>query len=91
MPRPEPRTIDELSEGAHPVRVMCRVKGVSPAGYYAWKRRPASSRALEDERLADRIRRVHRGSRQRYGDSVQPRRTATRRECKFARVQWLRK
>ena len=48
------------SEGAHPVRVMCRVNGVSPAGYYAWKRRPVSARALEDERLAGQIRRAHR-------------------------------
>jgi len=46
---------------------MCRVNGVSPAGYYAWKRRPASARALEDERLADQIQRVHRDSRQTYG------------------------
>jgi transposase InsO family protein len=46
---------------------MCRVNGVSPAGYYAWKRRPVSARALEDERLADQIQRVHRDSRQTYG------------------------
>jgi putative transposase len=46
---------------------MCRVNGVSPAGYYAWKSRPASARALEDERLADQIQRVHRDSRQTYG------------------------
>lgn len=46
---------------------MCRVNGVSPAGYYAWKRRPVSARALEDQRLADQIERVHRDSRQTYG------------------------
>ena len=46
---------------------MCRVNGVSPAGYYAWKRRPVSARALEDERLAGQIRRAHRDSRQTYG------------------------
>ena len=46
---------------------MCRVNSVSPAGYYAWKRRPASVRSLEDERLASQIQRVHRDSRQTYG------------------------
>jgi transposase InsO family protein len=46
---------------------MCRVNGVSPAGYYAWKRRPASAREVEDQRLAGQIARVHRESRQTYG------------------------
>lgn len=46
---------------------MCRLYAVSPAGFYAWKRRPPSVRALEDERLANQIQRVHRDSRQTYG------------------------
>lgn len=46
---------------------MCRLYGVSPAGYYAWKRRPPSVRAVEDERLAGQIQRVHRDSRETYG------------------------
>lgn len=46
---------------------MCRVNGVSPAGYYAWKRRPASARVLEDQRLAEQIQRVHQDSRHTYG------------------------
>jgi putative transposase len=45
---------------------MCRVNAVSPAGYYAWKRRPVSARALEDQRLAAQIERVHRDSRRTY-------------------------
>jgi transposase InsO family protein len=46
---------------------MCRLYGVSPAGYYAWRRRPASTRSVEDERLVGRIRQVHHASRQTYG------------------------
>jgi len=46
---------------------MCRVYGVSAAGFYAWKRRAPSARAVEDERLEHQIRQVHQDSRQTYG------------------------
>lgn len=46
---------------------MCRLHGVSAAGFYAWCRRPASARSVEDQRLIGRIRQVHEGSRQTYG------------------------
>ena len=39
-----------------PVAVMCRVLGVSPSGYYAWVKRPASERAVTDAALIVEIR-----------------------------------
>ena len=49
------------------VRVMCSVLQVSTSGYYAWRGRPESARALADKALVEDIRRVHAGSRRRYG------------------------
>ncbi len=49
------------------VRTMCRVLGVSPSGYYAWKKRPPSKRTVDNERLLSRIREVHTFSRETYG------------------------
>lgn len=46
---------------------MCRLYGVSPAGYYAWRRRSASRRSLEDDSLLRKIRIVHDESLQTYG------------------------
>ena len=49
------------------VTKMCRVLGVSPSGYYAWKDRPPSARAVENERLLKRMREIHTFSRETYG------------------------
>lgn len=38
---------------------MCRCLDVSPRGYYDWERRPLSARAVDNERLLERIREVH--------------------------------
>jgi transposase InsO family protein len=46
---------------------MCRVYGVTRAGYYAWCARRHSERKRENERLTERIRVVHRQSRGTYG------------------------
>ncbi len=63
------------------VTKMCRVLGVSPSGYYAWKHRPPSSRALANEQLLDRIREIHAFSRKTYG---QPRMYAELRDDGWA-------
>ena len=51
----------------HSIKTMCRVLGVSRSGFHAWPRRPPSARALEDERLTERIREIHRANRRVYG------------------------
>jgi putative transposase len=51
----------------HAVTTMCRVLGVSKAGYDAWVKRPPSARAHGDPRLALDIRAIHRRSRGTYG------------------------
>jgi transposase InsO family protein len=57
----------EHSQEAAPVRTMCRLYGVSPAGYYAWRRRPVSERVMVDATLLEKIQAVHRDSRETYG------------------------
>ncbi len=51
----------------YPVRLMCRLLGVSASGLYAWDERPPSRRALEDIALSAKIHAIHRGSRESYG------------------------
>ena len=51
------RFIDEHRR-TFPVRVMCEVLEVSAAGYYAWRRRPESSRTAASRELLEEIRRV---------------------------------
>ena len=54
-------------QAVHPVATMCRVLGVSPSGYYAWRKRPLSTRARTDVELSAHIAVVHRDSRGTYG------------------------
>jgi putative transposase len=46
---------------------MCRVLGVSPSGYYAWRKRPLSARARTDLELTAKIQTIHKASRGTYG------------------------
>ncbi|HUX89801.1 MAG TPA: IS3 family transposase [Gallionellaceae bacterium] len=49
------------------IALMCRVYGVTRAGYYAWRSRPPSQRDQENENLSSQIRQVHQASRGTYG------------------------
>jgi putative transposase len=50
-----------------PLRTLCRLLGVSPSGYYAWRDRPPSARSVANAALLERIRTIHRDSRETYG------------------------
>jgi transposase InsO family protein len=50
-----------------PVRLLCATLAVSPAGYYAWRDRPASARQRRRDRLLVEIRAVHAEVQARYG------------------------
>ena len=50
-----------------PSRLMCRTLAVSPAGYYAWRSRPESHRAVSARTVLSAIRVIHQESRETYG------------------------
>jgi len=54
-------------QAIHPIATMCRILGVSPAGFYAWRARPLSARARSDSALLQRIRTIHADSDGTYG------------------------
>jgi transposase InsO family protein len=61
------RLVRELAaDGVH-VAVACRVLRVSTSGYYEWRERPPSARAVADEALRAQIVEIHRMSRGSYG------------------------
>ena len=53
--------------GRFAVSLMCSALSVSTSGYYAWRDRPASSRARANDQLLQRIREAHQRSRGTYG------------------------
>jgi putative transposase len=57
----------EAEKAQHPVSLLCSVLGVTRAGYYAWRQRGPSRRALDDAELASLIRRVFVESLETYG------------------------
>jgi putative transposase len=46
--------IQELTE-QYPVRLLCKMMGVHPSGFYAWRTAPESAIAIEDRRLLGHI------------------------------------
>jgi transposase InsO family protein len=54
-------------KGDHPVRLLCRLLGVSPSGYYGWRQKRPTKRQREDAALAAKIAAAHRASRKTYG------------------------
>ena len=55
------------NRAVYKVAMMCRVLGISPSGYYAWRERVPSQRAQKDAELIKRIRDIHETSRGTYG------------------------
>ncbi len=56
-----------LRRDHYPVRMMCRLLGISASGYYAWRTRPESARARQDRELMPKIRRIFEVSKGVYG------------------------
>ena len=60
----------EAEKAQHPVSLLCSVLGVTRAGYYGWRQRGPSRRALGDAELASLIGRVLAESFETYSESV---------------------
>lgn len=56
-----------MADEGLPVQLAARVLGVAESGYYAWRMRPPSQRAIRHAWLTDMIRQVHAASRGTYG------------------------
>ena len=56
-----------MNRAQHDLTLMCRVYGVTRAGYYAWHSRERSERECQNEALAGEIRAVHAESQGTYG------------------------
>lgn len=57
----------QANDRRYPIRLMCRLLAVSPAGYYAWRKRPKSLRQVANRALLVEICLIHRESRETYG------------------------
>lgn len=55
------------NSGQFPTRSMCDALRVSPSGYYHWRNRPRSARALRHDLMLAEIKRVHAGKDEIYG------------------------
>jgi putative transposase len=57
----------EREKANHAVVRLCRTLGVSPSGYWAWRKRDCSAHARADAHLTERIVAIHTASRGTYG------------------------
>ncbi len=57
----------EREKAFYPVVRLCRMLGVSPSGYWAWRKRRPSARAAANTRLTQQMAAIHRSSRGTYG------------------------
>ena len=57
----------EKEKANHKIATMCRVLDVSTSGYYAWRSRPPSKRAVQDAALTEKIELIHEQSHGTYG------------------------
>ncbi len=55
------------NQAAFPINAMCRILGISPSGFHAWRKRAPSARASVDASLTERIGDIHAGSHGTYG------------------------
>ena len=60
----------KANQAHYPVTRMCRLLGVSTSGYYAWRGRGPSKRALSDASLTERISEIHAMSTGSYGSPM---------------------
>jgi len=59
--------IKVMAAEGHSIKVSCRVLEVTEAGFYAWRKRPPSERAIRHAWLTDLITKAHIDSRGTYG------------------------
>jgi len=57
----------QANQGKYPTKLMCEVLEVSEGGYYHWRKRPKSNRAIRDEDLKHKVEVFHCTSRATYG------------------------
>jgi transposase InsO family protein len=57
----------DAQRAEHSVTRLCRTLGVSPSGYYAWRRRLPSARMVANQRLVTHMRLIHREVDETYG------------------------
>jgi putative transposase len=76
----------------HDVSTLCRVLRVRRSGYYAWRGRKKSARALDDQRLTVEIRAVFAEKKKRYGSPRVSRELRTRgtRVCRHRVARLMR-